>query len=192
MGCRPDFRSILDKTSYVKQQLDKLNYKLENFNWVYEGYAKPFYVINKNSGVKYKISYSRIVSGYLPGTPKQLIRERIKNFLDWKREQRNYSITFKIFNDEFLDALENKFPCIPEGWHIDHILPISWFGISWEQMLVANDIRNLRLLPAKENIARQNRLTISDVNEYNLWDLLEKAENPMGYTLINDCYDIAG
>jgi hypothetical protein len=191
MGCRPRFSSVIDKTGYVKNELEKINYEPIDKNWEFETYNSKFYVLDRSTNTEYKVSYSRVVSGYLPGTPKLIIRNRIRSFLEWKQEQRDFSITFKLFNDDFLDALEKKFPNIPKSWHIDHILPISWFGITWEQMMVANDIRNLRLLPAKENIARQNRLTVQDVNQYNLWDLLEKAENPMGYELIDASYKLA-
>lgn len=87
--------------------------------------------------------------------------------------------------------MNNKFPNIPQGYDIDHIVPMSWFGDSWEQMRCANDVRNLRLLPHIENIKRSNRLTIQDLNIYSIWDIYNEAENPKGYKLIEECYKLA-
>ena len=71
-------------------------------------------------------------------------------------------------------------------FHVDHIIPVSYYNLA-----DANDIkncwdaRNLRWLPAKENISRGNRITFQDSE---LIKTLPKEIYPKGFN-INDYID---
>ena len=186
-GGRPNFKSIVNKTRYIKSYLIGYDYEIKDIEWKYEHSLAPINIRHVVDGEEYIVSWNRITSGMLPRSPKAAIKSRIKHFLVGKK---NFSISEK-FDEEYWMLLKRQFPIIPKGWHIDHIVCLSFWNNTWEQMRLANDPRNLRLLPAKENMARNNRLRASELDEYGLWDLYYQAENPMGYKLIEDRYDLA-
>ena len=182
-GDRPSFQSIINKTEYVKDLLMNRGYVTED-DWEYELSHVYFTITKISDGSKYKINKNSISEDDLPDTPKYRIRRSLKAFCKGCTPK-------DLFDTNYWGALKEKFRYIPSGYHIDHIVPQSFFKNTWEQMRLANDPINLRLLPAKENMARNNRLRASELDEYDLWDLFYQAENPMGYKLIEDRYDLA-
>lgn len=190
IGRRPDMTSLVDKTAYVLDVIRNLGFEPVDKNWKYKNNITRFLIKEICTGREFMISYSQISGGNLPGTPKRIIKNRIKDFLKRRKANKSFSIS-ENSSVKFWIELEMKFPYIPEGFHIDHIIPLSFHGETWQQMEIANDIRNLRLLSAKENIERKNKLKASELDEYDLWDLYYRAENPMGYQLIEDRYDLA-
>lgn len=187
-GRRPSIHSVIQKTECMKSKFNDIGFEVVDKDWRYKNSYTCIRLRSVQTEKVYSLSYSRILSGKLPETPKYLISGRINSFL---KHRKTFSIT-KMFPKEYWEELDRKFPFIPAGDHIDHITCLSFFGDSWEQVRIANDPRNLRLLPAKENISRGNRLRASELDKYNLWDIYHKAENPMGFELIEDRYDLAG
>lgn len=52
----------------------------------------------------------------------------------------------------------------PPGYHVDHIVPVSWFNIlNIEELEACWNPRNLRYLPASTNLSRGNRLSREDI-----------------------------
>lgn len=190
IGRRPDMTSLVDKTAYVLDVMNELGFEPVDKNWSYTKNTTRFLIREILTGKESMISYAQIGAGSLPGTPKRIIRNRINDFLRKRKAKKSFSITENA-SSKFWVELEMKFPYIPVGYHIDHIIPLSYGGETWEQMEIVNNVRNLRLLPAKENIQRKNKLKTSELDEYNLWDLYAQVENPMGYQIIEDRYDLA-
>lgn len=182
-GYRPDFRSLVNKTEYIKSVLEKENYEVEDSNWTYKNKYEYFRVVYKNTGQRYAINWDKINSKEFPNKPSVKLKRAMSDFLRKKKAQT--FIKSKFFDLNYQKQLKEKFSDIPPNYHIDHIICLSYWGTSMEQMLLANSIENLRLLPDKENISRGNRLKKEDLDEYNLWDLFEKAENPDGLELID-------
>lgn len=185
-----DIRNIVDPTAYIKHLLNKRGFITENENWVYQGKEKRFSIIHVQSNEKHRINWSAICRNEFPYTARRRVYRLIHNFLANRRLGKKFC-TNDIFPESYWVELSNKFPVIPEGMHVDHIVCSSFWGDSIEQLLLANDIRNLRLLTAKENLQRHNRLRASELDEYDIWDLFHQAENPKGYKLIEDRYDLA-
>ena len=65
---------------------------------------------------------------------------------------------------------------IPNGYHIDHIIPVSAYNYSFvdEEFLKCWNIRNLRLIPAEENLKKGGRIIKELIEEYKIKDLLPK------------------
>lgn len=42
-------------------------------------------------------------------------------------------------------------------WHIDHLIPLSWFKTRKQALRVGWRLKNLRPIPAKENISKSNK-----------------------------------
>jgi hypothetical protein len=188
-GYRPDFRSIVDQTAYVKNRLNNLGYDVVDNDWYFKSRAEYFRIRSYKTDRTYSISYNKIDQHDMPESPKRLIMDGIKRHLT-RKDRKTYPLA-NLFEPDYWVKLEEKFPILQDGYHIDHIVPISWWGTSWEQIKLANDPSNLRLLDGFSNRSRNNRLKASDLDEYDLWDLYYQAENPDGYKLIEDCHDLA-
>lgn len=182
--------NVVDKTSYIKNVINKAGFYINDNDWIYENKSKMFTIVNKEYDTSHKINWSKISRDELPYTPKFRIVNSIKSYFNRREVIKDFE-TMKVFPKSYWEELNNKFPFIPKGFHIDHIVCLSYWQNTWEQMKLANSIDNLRLLPAKENISRGNRLRASELDEYDLWDLYYQAENPMSYELIEDRYDLA-
>lgn len=64
----------------------------------------------------------------------------------------------KYFESQFKEGMTWQ-NWTKNGWHIDHIVPLSWFDLSnREQFLVACHYTNLQPLWAKDNIKKSNKL----------------------------------
>lgn len=186
-GSNPDFRSIKNKSEYIKTHLKELGYFIQDSNWEFQCRDIPIKIGSTKHDKTYSVFWHHIASGKIPNSPKTLVFNRIKKYL---KNKKTFSIS-EMFDEDYWNALSDKFDYIPPGMHLDHIICMSLWGNTWEQMRLANDPSNLRLLTAKENLQRNNRLKASELDEYDLWDLYYQAENPKGYKLIEDRYDIA-
>lgn len=187
---RPNFKSIEDKTKYVRNSLLAVGYAIEE-TWTYTSSRKNFTIIDIKTGNRYRTCWSRAAQGVLPNTLKYKMTHAISNFY---RKNRNHKLSHTpkdLFDSQYWTVLRRKIPYIPKGFHLDHVVPQAFFGDSWEQVRIVNDPRNLRLLTKKENMERKHYLKASELDEYGLWDLYYQAENPMGYKLIEDRYDLA-
>ena len=69
-----------------------------------------------------------------------------------------------------------KKPDWGDDLHIDHIIPCSLFDhTNEEEIKKCWNWRNLRYLPAKENISKQNALDMDLVKSYGIEDLLPEG-----------------
>ena len=184
-GARPNFNSLCNKTDYVKQFILDAGYEITDSNWVYKNAFDLFQIKNIKTESKYIINWSIILQGSLPGSVKYKVKIAIRDFFKNRHLSKN-PIIKELFDNNYWEELNRHLPNSMSGYHLDHIVPQSFFGDSLQQIRLANDPKNLRPLTAKENIARGNRLKVSELNIYNLWDLYYQAENPMGYKLIED------
>jgi hypothetical protein len=189
-GARPDIRSLVKPEEYIKEHLKDLGYEIIEENFIYKGDKNRFTIKNLETGKESRINWAHINSGDLPNSPKVLIRSRINQYLKTGVAEKYFSSTL-VLGEDYWKKLKEKFPRVPEGLEIDHVIPCSFWGFSESQVVLANSIENLRLLPKRENVIRGNRLKASELDEYDLWDLYYQAENPKGLPLIEDRYDIA-
>lgn len=188
-GARPKkLNSLINTTEYVKSILAENKMVPIDTNWEYKKAGEYFKVKCLTNNRTYSINWNKLISGYLPDTAKYRIHCAIRSFYNRRDVEKPFST--KILPESYWEELKEKIPHIPNNYHIDHIVCISFFGNSWEQVMLANKIKNLRLLPGKENITRGNNLKASELDEYDLWDLYYQAENPFDYQLIEDRYDL--
>ena len=76
------------------------------------------------------------------------------SFPDYKKWITEYSPEF---------TMENR----GRVWHIDHVIPISQFNLEDpEQQLIAFNWRNTAPLPARENLAKNNRIIPSQIEQH--------------------------
>lgn len=71
----------------------------------------------------------------------------------------------------------------PSEYHVDHIIPCSVYNLSIDdEIKKCFDKRNLRLIPADENISKSGRLDMDLVEYYHINDLLPEGfvTSPMG------------
>jgi hypothetical protein len=188
-GFRPAMVSLVNPTEYVKYILNENGFSLLDERWEYGRYTDTFKIFHNEYKTVYSTSWNAISQGLLPCSPKRLILSRIRTCLKTQKIRNSY--LSDLFNEEYWEALNIKFPNIKPGLSLDHVIPMSFYGYTWEQMRLANDLRNLRLLTSSENSSRSNRLRASELDEYDLWDLYYQAENPIGYKIIEDRYDLA-
>jgi hypothetical protein len=181
-GHRPDFKSLYNKTEFITNYLLNLNYEIVK-PFKFEGTHKRFSVLK--DGVVYTTSWSAVRSGHLPGSIKLRVCNQIRDFFrrGRKKPAKDFSIS-RLFSDKYYERLAKKFDFeIPENYHIDHIIPLSYFGESLKQIRLSFHIKNLRILPKTTNISRNNKLRKEDLDRHNLWWLFNVAENPKTYTL---------
>lgn len=182
--------NVVDKTTYIQHVLHKSGFVVEDSSWEYEDKSKYFTVFHVENQSLHSVNWSKISRNDLPYTPKYRISNMIKGYFIKKSVIKDFE-TRKLFPETYWEELYKKFYPIPKGFHIDHVVCLSFWENTWEQMRLANSIENLRLLPSRENISRSNRLKASELDEYDLWDLYYQAKNPMGYKLIEDRYSLA-
>jgi len=73
------------------------------------------------------------------------------------------------------DPLWNIYKDKSEVLHIDHIIPQSLYSSDPDEIKKCWNPRNLRLLPARENVSKFNKLLPELVKQYQIEDLLPKG-----------------
>jgi hypothetical protein len=184
-----DTKAIIDKTGYRRDYISRCGFSVSE-DWEYINSTAFFEITNNESKTKHKINWSLIAIGELPNTPKRRIRNAISVFYT-RRQKYKGKTPVGMFDDAYWNSLNDKLGEEINTLTIDHIIPMTWWDNTWEQMRLANDPRNLRLLGSKDNISRGNKLKASELDEYDLWDLYYQAENPSDLNLIEARFDIA-
>jgi hypothetical protein len=179
-GHRPDFRALADKTEFVTNHLRRLGYEIiEPFEY---SHSHDQFSVLKN-GIVYTTNWGAVRSGQLPGSFKLRVCNQIRDFFRRGRikPEKDFSIS-RLFSDNYYARLAKKFDCdIPENHHVDHIIPLSYFGESLKQIRLAFHPKNLRIIKNTENVSRNNKLKKEELDYYDLWWLFNVAENPKNY-----------
>jgi hypothetical protein len=90
--------------------------------------------------------------------------------------------------EEFLNRMKETLPreytwedflIDSKAFHIDHIIPQKFYLNEEEYVNKCWNLRNLRLIPAKENLSRLNKINIKLIKEYGIKDLLPSSSNPV-------------
>ena len=157
----------LRKASLAKEKIKLYNrtYNLKNKNKLYEKNKR--YVINSRERVResrriwQKTQYKNNIQHRL----KQILRERMRKA--FKRNQKTGSAVKDLgcSIEQLKKHLESKFlPNMtwtnygPDGWHIDHIIPLTKFNLSdRNEFLKACHYTNLQPLWAIDNIKKSNK-----------------------------------
>jgi hypothetical protein len=101
---------------------------------------------------------------------KRSIRRRIWDAFDCKKEKhtieylgcdsKTYLQWILQYNREY--TIENR-----DMWHIDHVIPLSHFNLeNPDEQLIAFNWRNTMPLSAKENLAKNNRIQIQQIEQH--------------------------
>lgn len=120
-------------------------------------HKKKYYKQNRNKILERTAEYSKTTKG-IEVNRRKVTRWRINN----KDLHNFYSVKYKLrkqracpewLNEEQLAEIREIYETRPEGYHVDHIVPlkgkdVSGLHVPW----------NLRHLPASENISKGNRL----------------------------------
>ena len=101
---------------------------------------------------------------------KRSIRRRVWDALDCKKEKHTieylgcdsttYLHWILKYNPDY--TIENR-----GSWHIDHVIPLSHFNLeNPDEQLIAFNWRNTMPLAAKENLAKNNRILVSQIEQH--------------------------
>jgi hypothetical protein len=119
--------------------------------------------------------------------PYRKFKNRIKSNMRY-HIKKNGERTFELLGytrEEFLNRMKETLPkeyawedflSNTRAFHIDHIIQQNLYDNEKEYIEKCWNLRNLRLLPAKENISRLNKkINMKLVEEYEIMDLLPKS-----------------
>jgi 5-methylcytosine-specific restriction endonuclease McrA len=68
-----------------------------------------------------------------------------------------------------LDLIKKIYECAPEGYQIDHIIPLSKGGLHHQD--------NLQYLPSRDNQSKNNRLDYDNKNAIRWQDVIEPTNS---------------
>jgi hypothetical protein len=92
------------------------------------------------------------------------IRSQLWKFLKGERRSKSTEELIGCSFEQFKSHLESQFTKKMSWenygtfWHIDHIVPRSYFGTSEKELLACWNFNNLRPLEAKKNVRRQDKV----------------------------------
>ncbi len=165
----------------IKEQ--KRNSYLRNKEYVLSK-AKEYYLKNKNKKLAYQKKYKKENYTKISEYQKKYTKKRRKNDIQYKLsndlrrrillalQKKDIRKTYKTIDligctlDQLVNHLEKQFKSGMtwenrgfNGWHIDHIIPISSFDLTdIEQQKICFHYSNLQPLWAKENILKSNKI----------------------------------
>ena len=103
---------------------------------------------------------------------KRYIRTRIYNSLRYKNKTKHSVDYLGCTSDEYFKWMfkyNNKYCLDNHGaeWHIDHVIPLSKFDLNIEeQQLIAFNWRNTMPLSCSENLSKNNKIIVSQIEEH--------------------------
>ena len=125
-------------TYYKEKQYDRKQYQSSYERKITDErklYLKEYFKINKKTRI-----ISRLIHRTLNYKNEEKLKES-KNYLGWTKE-----------------CFANKFGTIPENYHIDHKIPVTWF-LKCTPVCVINNLENIQLLSQTENVKKGNRFS---------------------------------
>lgn len=175
-GSRPDFQSLANKKEFLSDFLKDYGFELDP-STPEKVKGKEYFKVFKNNR-SYTTCWAALTSGLVPDSMRARVRHRVKAFLKSKKKTCRMC---DIFSENYYKRLNKKFPVAQKDYHLDHIIPLSYFGDSKKQVRLAYHLKNLRLVPKEQNLERNNKLTKEDLELNNLNWLFSVAENPKNY-----------
>jgi hypothetical protein len=161
---RPEVKAYNKINNKKKYQRNK-NLRIQKSKEYYQNHRELIKIRMKKY---YQIPETRIIVNErlrekMKSNPQFAIKERIRNLL--KTALQTYSKTGKIMStskygvdyEKIIEHLK-PFPKNREDYHIDHIIPVSWFDFNNSQEIKwAFDSCNLQWLTKEENLKKGNR-----------------------------------
>ena len=102
---------------------------------------------------------------------KRSVRSRI--YIALKKIKKQHTIQYLgLTADEYLKWILKYNPSYTienygKGWHIDHVIPLSHFDLdNPDEQLIAFNWRNTMPLSAKENLAKNNRIIVNQIEQH--------------------------
>jgi 5-methylcytosine-specific restriction endonuclease McrA len=178
-GSRPDFQSLANKKEFLSDFLVEYGFELDP-QTPEKVKGKEYFKVFKNNR-SYTTCWAALTSGLIPDSMRVIVRHRVKAFLKSKKKTCRMC---DIFSENYYRRLNTKFPIFKKDHHLDHIIPLSYFGDSKKQIRLAYHLKNLRLVPKEQNLERNNKLTKEDLELNNLNWLFSVAENPKNYPVV--------
>jgi len=159
--CKKYYNENKDKIAKKKKEYYTKN-KLKMSEKCYEYQKNVWYKSQKN-----KINRSILVQ----------ISKSIKN-----KNSKHWEDIVGYTLEDLINHLQNNSNYLIEDYsninlHIDHIIPKSLYKFESyedEEFKKCWSLRNLRLIPAEENLSRSKKLDLELVNKFNVYDLLPK------------------
>lgn len=101
---------------------------------------------------------------------------------DLKKRKRFFEYTgieINTYVEHFkTDPLWTEYTSRPQGLHIDHIIPCAAYDFNDpEEIKKCWNPKNLRLLPAKENLSKSDKIDLSLIIKYDILNLMPKGMN---------------
>lgn len=156
--CEYDIRTHLNP---IKRHIDQLETKrklLQNPDWVKQDREKRNIAMNldrKENPAKHRIR--SIISSVFRRAGKKKIAKTVYYGIDVKAIAEYLELLALQIGKSFKWMCENNY-------HIDHIIPVSLYDHNnKEDFRNCNNPSNLRWLPAKENLSRNNKLRPEDI-----------------------------
>lgn len=155
--CRPP----LKPEAKIRQRLYKQAYDLANVGRISE-YGRKVYQ-NKKDNPSYKARNREYILRRLNEVPAVRVahncRIRIRKLLQRSAPRGRFNRLLGANALQIVFHLTNGTGIFPRGYHLDHYIPVSHFDLTneFEQMVCFN-WRNLRLIPAWENLSKCDRL----------------------------------
>lgn len=164
-------RILLKSKTRYEQKKELIKKKNKKYREANKEKINLYFRIKNKKDVRYNLSH-RI---------SRMINEKIKKnsvswvaIVDFSREEIKKHLENTIpENFSWNDFLEGKL-------HIDHIIPVSKFKFSSFEDLEFKkcwNLRNLRLIPKKENLSKANKINYKLIEELKIVDLLPQEAN---------------
>tara|TARA_Y100000310_G_C20634450_1_gene790427 strand:- start:274 stop:837 length:564 start_codon:yes stop_codon:yes gene_type:complete len=173
------------KKYYEKNKEAFKEYQKNNRERIKENDRKNYW-LNKENRIKSVRKWQQKVKD----DPYRKFKNRIKASMRY-HIKKNGESTFNLLNytkEEFLNRMKETLPeeytwenflKNTKAFHIDHIIPQKFYLNEEEYIVKCWNLRNLRLLPAKENLSRADEIDIKLVKKYDIEDLLPFSSNPV-------------
>jgi len=162
-----------ERTGYQKK------YREENKDYLSQS-NKEYRIKNKDKlNQKQRDKYNNDLDYKLYQTIRNLFRIKFKE-KNIKKENKFFIYTGISFKEYFehlqKDPLWNEYDSKNKKIHIDHIIPISIYNfLNEEDIKKCWNPKNLRLLPYKENLTKNNKIDTDLIKKHNIEHLLPEG-----------------
>lgn len=144
---------------------------------------------NKDNRKEYRLKNKDLINAYFRERNNKDSEFKLKNklrklfFHSFKLKytsKNNYFFKYTGLDTEiYINYFENNYPVEFSGittngkYHIDHIIPCAVYDFNnLEEIKKCWQPENLRLIPAKENLEKNNKLDYTLIEKHNIWHLL--------------------
>lgn len=159
-----------------KIKLNQLDYRIENKDKIKQNRLKrkPLHAAyersRKDTIVEYKLACN-LRTNFLSSLKRQSVKKSKLLFQYTDIAFADYIYYFESnYPVEFLNLTEKN------AYHVDHIIPCSAYDFNnLEEIRLCWNPENLRIIPAKENLLKNDRIDFDLIEKHNIWHLLPES-----------------